>query len=422
MECADIEGLETVNWMRSIKIALAFVGLLVGAGFATGQEVIQYFVSFGAIGILGAVIAGIVMALAGAVIIQLGSFYLAKEHNMVFRSVAQPVISKFLDIAVTLTLFAVGFVMLAGAGSTLEQQWGLPAWIGALIMTVLVMLVGLLNVSRVSDVISMLTPLIIVAVLVAFIYTMSTLPSDFSGLSPTAQQLESPVQPWLLSALNYNGLALLLGVSMCLVIGGNNPEPREAGMGGLMGGILYTVLLIMAALALYFNIEAVGQASVPMLQLFESMHPVLATIMVFVIFAMIFNTAIGMFYALGRRLTASRQDKYRPVFLVTCVVGYAVSFIGFDTLMTYVYPVIGYIGMVMIVVMTVGWLRSRSEIMEETTRRARLRALLRLRQAPDKEFAQGHEQRIKRAAHDSPAQDKDLTEAIDSELREDSED
>lgn len=33
--------------MRSMKIALAFVGLLVGAGFATGKEVIQYFISFG---------------------------------------------------------------------------------------------------------------------------------------------------------------------------------------------------------------------------------------------------------------------------------------------------------------------------------------------------------------------------------------
>ena len=41
---------------RTMRIALAFVGLVVAAGFATGQELIQYFLSFGAIGILGATV------------------------------------------------------------------------------------------------------------------------------------------------------------------------------------------------------------------------------------------------------------------------------------------------------------------------------------------------------------------------------
>ena len=49
--------------MRTVLMtALAFVGLVVGAGFSTGQEVIQYFISFGSIGIAGAVLSGVVMA------------------------------------------------------------------------------------------------------------------------------------------------------------------------------------------------------------------------------------------------------------------------------------------------------------------------------------------------------------------------
>ena len=105
---------------RTIKIALSFVGILVGAGFATGREVIQYFISFGWHGLWGAVIAGVIMTVTGAVIIQLGSYFLADDHNAVFRQVARPVLSRVLDVSVTITLFAVGIVMLAGAGSTLE--------------------------------------------------------------------------------------------------------------------------------------------------------------------------------------------------------------------------------------------------------------------------------------------------------------
>ncbi|WP_197459075.1 hypothetical protein [Kocuria palustris] len=56
--------------MRTVLMtALAFVGLVVGTGFATGQEVLQYFISFGAIGIVGAVLSGVVMAVSGTLVV-----------------------------------------------------------------------------------------------------------------------------------------------------------------------------------------------------------------------------------------------------------------------------------------------------------------------------------------------------------------
>ena len=219
----------------TFKIALSFVGLLVGAGFATGQEVIQYFGSFGLSALWGALLAGVLMTIAGAVILQLGSYFLAQEHRMVFRNMSHPIVSRFLDFGVTFTLFAVGFVMLAGAGSNLEQQFGWPAWVGSLIMLILVMITGLMDVDRVSSIISTVTPLIIVAVAFAFGYTLFNLPDDMAAMGQLAQGAESPTSPWLLSALNYTGLALLLGLSMALVIGGANTKPREAGVGGQIG-------------------------------------------------------------------------------------------------------------------------------------------------------------------------------------------
>ena len=61
--------------MRSIKIGLALVGLLVGAGFATGKEVTQYFVSFGTMGVWGVLVAAITTAGAAIVAMTAGSFF-----------------------------------------------------------------------------------------------------------------------------------------------------------------------------------------------------------------------------------------------------------------------------------------------------------------------------------------------------------
>lgn len=233
-----------MSYRNIVGIALAFVGLLVGAGFATGQEVVQYFTSFGFNGIWGIVIAGVIMTLAGTVFLQLGSYFHAQEHNSVFRKVSHPLISKFLDVAVIFTLFAVGFVMLAGAGSNMAQQFGWPEWLGSTLMTAIVLVTGLLDVDKVSNVIGMLTPTIIIAVIAVFIYTLMNMPADIGAVAEISASQEAPISNWLLSAVNYNGLALILAVSMSLVIGGDNISPREAGWGGIVGGLTYSIMLL----------------------------------------------------------------------------------------------------------------------------------------------------------------------------------
>lgn len=189
-----------------------------------------------------------------------------------------------------------------------------------------------------------------------------------------------------------------------------------AGWGGVLGGVVYTILLVMNAVALLVNYESVEGSDIPMLMLFETMHPTAALGMVIVTFVMIYNTCISMFYALGRRITVNHRKRYVPVFLGTCVAGFLVSLIGFGTLMAYVYPAIGYVGMIMVLVMLVWWFRSRPKIASEESRRDRMRALLTLKESEDKDFPEGHEKRLQDAANQSTADGDAITGAIDAEV------
>ena len=375
-----------MSYKNVVGIALSFIGLLVGAGFATGQEVVQYFTSFGIPGMWGILVAGLVMTLAGTVFLQLGSYFHASEHNQVFRNITHPIISRILDVAVILTLFAVGFVMLAGAGSNMQQQFGWPAWVGSLLMLVLVLITGMFDVDKVSQVIGLLTPTIIIAVLFVGIYTLLHMPDNVDAAITASAAIESPIPFWLVSALNYNGLALILAVSMSLVIGGDNISPREAGVGGIVGGAVYAVLMAIAGFSLLMNAEKIGKSDIPMLTLVNNVHSTMGVIMAIIIYLMIFNTAIGMFYALGKRLSSGNEAKYRIIFIAGCLAGFAVSFAGFKSLMQYVYPVLGYMGIVLVAILVVGWLRSLGTIKDEGMRRERIRALLHLKLHPDSEY------------------------------------
>ena len=406
-----------MSYKNVVGIALSFIGLLVGAGFATGQEVVQYFTSFGIPGMWGILVAGLVMTLAGTVFLQLGSYFHASEHNQVFRNITHPIISHILDVAVILTLFAVGFVMLAGAGSNMEQQFGWPAWVGSLLMLVLVMVTGMFDVDKVSQVIGLLTPTIIIAVLFVGTYTLLHMPESVDAAISASEAIESPISNWLVSALNYNGLALILAVSMSLVIGGDNISPREAGVGGIVGGAVYAVLMAIAGFSLLMNAENVGDSDIPMLTLVDNVHPVLGVIMAVIIYLMIFNTAIGMFYALGKRLSSGNESKYRIIFIAGCLAGFAVSFAGFKALMQYVYPVLGYMGIVLVVILVVGWLRSLGKIKDEGLRRERIRALLHLKLHPDSEYdAARYDDEIGQQIADSNMDDEALFEDLVSDV------
>ncbi len=389
---------------------MAFVGLIVGAGFASGQEVLQYFVAFGNFGIVAAVLSALVMMLSGMAAVQLGSYFLAGDHSAVLNRIAYPAIARALDVGVLVTLFSTGMVMFAGAGSNLNQQFGLPLWVGAVLMLVLVALAGLLNVDRVTQVIGAITPLIIVFLIVAIAWALIASSTPAHLLEEAATSLPSTLPHWTVSAVNYVGFNLMVGVSMAIIIGGSQFDPRSAGWGGLLGGVIYGLLLVGSAIALYVSVAEVGNDDMPMLSLVDQIHPVLGVVMSVVIYGMIFNTALGMFYAFARRLTTRRPQRFWPVFVVSCLIGFVLSFAGFRTLVAYVYPVLGYVGAVLIVVIALAWLRTRSRIRDEGGRRRRLLALAR-----DVDTPAG--QRIfRQALAASPLPEEQLRAALEAEL------
>ena len=401
---------------RSAAIAMAVVGLIVGAGFASGQEMMQYFVAFGRMGIWGAVMAGIIMAASAAAVLSLASYFLADEHTAVFDRISSPIMSRVLDIAVMITLFSTGFVMFAGAGSNLNQQFGLPIWVGSVIMMVLVLAAGMLDVDKVSAIIGGITPFIIVFLVGAAIYSIINADGTLAELEPATAGLLTTLPNWWVSALNYVGFSLMVAVSMAIVIGGTQINPREAGVGGLLGGAIFGGLLIIVSVALFYSVEAVGGDDMPMLTIVDRVNPTLGVAMAVVVYGMIFNTAIGMFYALGKRLTRNRKDRFRPVFLGSVAVGLALSFIGFQTLVSTVYPAIGYIGIVLIIVVIVARMTGRAKLAEEAERRAVIRDLVRRRLDPRAVFSRDDSARLEREVAASNADDRELIDTVRSEV------
>lgn len=333
---------------KVLKMGSAFIGIIVGAGFASGKEVLQYFTSFGLLGIIGAIISTALFAYLGMVLTRIGSRMRTTSHKEVVYKISGRYLGIIVDYIIIFTLFGVGVVMIAGAGANLNQQFGLPPFFGSLLVVVLVMLTVMLNVDKVVGVIGSITPFLILAVVLVSIYCLTTMDTSFAVLDPIAQGVKTTLPNWFISSINYVSFNIAVGASMTLVMGGTEKDEKIAAWGGLVGGLGLGILILLSHLAIFAKIETVGNAEMPMLAIINDVSPILGIFMAFVLYGMIFNTAVGMFYSFGARFIKTDTKKFNVFVFITLIIGFGLSFVGFTDLVAYFYPTMGYLGLFLV--------------------------------------------------------------------------
>lgn len=350
---------------KSLKIASAFIGIVVGAGFASGQEILQYFTSFGYWG-FGAVLAATALfGYLGMVLTRLGSRMQTISHEDAVYAISGRVLGKIIDYTLILTLFGILVVMIAGAGSIFSQQFDLAPAFGRSIMIILVIFTIMLNVKKVITIISSITPFLVLMVVGITVYSLLTMDSSFAELEPVAREQLSSTPNWLLSAINYVSLAIALGASMSLVMGGSEKDEKVAARGGLIGGLGFGVLILLSYLAIFAKVDVVGSADLPMLALADNISPVLGIIMAVVIFAMIYNTAVSLLLSFSARFMKMGTSRFRIFVIVSGAAAFLLSFLGFTALVNWFYPVVGYLGLLLVGALVVADIRKTGKTVKK---------------------------------------------------------
>ncbi|HLR48836.1 MAG TPA: hypothetical protein VK089_07165 [Corynebacterium sp.] len=402
---------------KAVILGMAYFSCTVGAGFASGQEMLQYYAAFGGWGILGAIIALALMPLIAMIAMQYGSYFQATSHDRVFTSVTSKVLARFIDYTITFTQFCISFVMLAGAGANLTQQFGTPLWFGSGLMAAAVIVCGFFNVEKVTNILGSITPFIVVLLLIVSVYSYLNPPADIGAAFQFAQDNVSTTLPnWWVSTFNYVGIAMMGGISMGIIMGGDMLDLKTAGRGGMIGGLLFGILLVMMVIAILFSSESVYDAALPTLSLITEISQPLGVFSAVIIYIMIFSTALGNFYSLSRRVVAKKPERFHTALIVLVVIGFALSFMDFATLVGWVFPVTGYMALVMIVVLIWTWLsRGRSEMTEEMKRRDKIRNLALRMIDPKQKFTTAHRRQLSEEIMDSNLAGRKLEKVAISE-------
>ncbi|MFC3467850.1 hypothetical protein CD120_04950 [Staphylococcus saprophyticus] len=332
---------------EAVKIGFAYVGIVVGAGFSTGQEVMQFFSPYGLWSYIGVILSGLILGFIGRQVAKIGTAFDAQNHESTLDYLFGNKFSKIVDYLLIFFLFGISVTMLAGAGSTFEESFGVPTWLGALIMVIVIYITLLMDFNKIVRALGVVTPFLIILVVIIAAYYLFNGSISFGEVNDAVP--DASLVKGILYGINYGGLAFAVGFSTIVAIGGDASRRRVSGAGALFGGIVYTILLALINFALQSEFTKIEDASIPMLTLANDIHPWIGLVLSIIMLAVMYNTILGLMYSFAARFTEPYSKKYHIFIVVMVIVAFALSFVGFAGLINFLYPIMGVVGLVVVI-------------------------------------------------------------------------
>lgn len=331
--------------LSTFAIAATYVGTVVGAGFATGQEVFRFFSHYGAVGTWGLALATAGFAYFGMLTLRLGAATGARSHVEVIRAALGPRIGALVDSVVTFFLFAGLAVMLAGSGAVFYEHWHLSRLLGTVVMAVLTVGTVLLGLRGVVASISAVAPVLLVSVLAISLGTvLQAGPGRVAWYRPDLAA--APV--WPLAALLYVSYNLILATAVLAPLGAQAGEGAVLRRGGFWGGVALGVGALAIHLALVAGLPESAAFEVPMLHLARRFPAWVQMGYSLVLWAEVFTTAVSSLYGLVARLTRPEVKQHRLWVVGLTAMAWLTSQMGFSTMVAVIYPLVGYAGLLLL--------------------------------------------------------------------------
>ena len=343
------------NIGQVITYAGAFIALLIGSGFATGQEILQFFSSYRLYGLIGIMICFGLFTFAGLSFLNDGYYQKFEKPNDIYNLLCGTKIGTHFDYNAAFYIFLSYTVMIAGAQATAVQHFNAPKYVGGAIMAAICITVVMLGLGKIVDVIGKIGPVIaimaIVIGIISIIMNMDKLQSSLALMDQLVKggQVKVASKNFFLAAGSYVGFNMIWLVAFLAEVGNKAKSLKDAQAGVYVGATGFSVAIFIMSIAIILSIPDLYNSQIPVLILAGKIHPVLATVFSIFIMLGIFTTSVPLLWTVTGRFYKEGTKKYKLFTLIAGIVGAIIGLtLKFDSLVNVVYVVNGYIGMVLL--------------------------------------------------------------------------
>ena len=335
------------------NVAAMYVGAIMGAGFASGREGWQFFGVFGTKGFAGLFIAGLLFVAMGVMISYIATELNTKDMGRIIVPWNNEVLIEMVGWFLAAILYTIIISMSAAGGSFLNQQFGLHQSVGGIIIVVLVLFTVLGNFERISKVFRFIVPVLFTLdILLCLLVIFSDI--NQSG-AVTGFKTSSLAPQWAIAAVLFTAYNMLGTVPIIAEASLNAVNRKNGIAGGGLGGVMLTVLTAFLVLTLRKDMAFTDGMDLPMLAYSERLGSLPNLIFGIILFAAIYSAATSLYYGFSTKIKESPKKKY--ILIIGAVIGFFCGLSGFKNVVSFLYPLEGYIGLAIMTMITINFVK-----------------------------------------------------------------
>ncbi len=328
-----------------LKVVFVIIGTLIGAGFASGQEVYLFFFSYGMKGLIGILISSIII---GVVIYS--TFNILNKYKINtykdFLNILIPKNTKLKIIAnfiINIFILITFFIMIAGFGAYFEQEIGINRLVGSLVLAIITFIVFMTSIKGVVKVNELLVP-----ILIGFIFIIGIISiKDTHILNLENYVIRTNYTNFALSAVLYSSYNSILLIPVLITLNNYVKNKKQIFYISFISAIV-TILLSVIIFLLLVRVDVdISKLEMPVVYVVSNIFKILRYIYGVIILGSIFTTAISLGVSFLQN-TAKNKKGYTQIAIIMCITSVIISKFGFSNLVSLLYPIFGYLGLIQI--------------------------------------------------------------------------
>lgn len=246
-------------------------------------------------------------------------------------------------------LFLVYALVISAAGSTFAEYYGLNGDIGRILMIVASLATVLLGLKKLVKIVGFIAPFLLVGIVIISILAIVKNPQGIAQADAVVKTLpiNTLFKNWAVSGLLYAAYTVTGVVPYLAGIGASTASNKKNALyGGIFGGFAFVLAVLIMNFGLLANIESVYNLQIPSLYVADQISPLFGRIFSVMLILGIYTTAVPMMYTACNRVSDDDKSiKYKVAALVTAIVGYFGGQLSFSTMVGIIYPISGYVGL-----------------------------------------------------------------------------
>lgn len=333
-----------------LKVVFVVIGTMIGAGFASGQEIYLFFFSYGIEGIIGlfisSLIVGIVIYKTFKIVDKYGTGTYKEFLDILIKKNGKikPIINTIINLFILITFF----IMIAGFGAYFEQELGVNSLIGSSILAIVTFIIFMTSVKGVVKANELLVPVLIGFLVIIGIMNLK----DVHVFELGNYIIKSNSSSFLLSAVLYSSYNSILLIPVLLTLKSYIHDKKQISKIAIISTIIILVLSIIVFLLLVRVDVDIARLEMPAVYVVTNMFDILKYIYGFIILGSIFTTTISLGTSFLQNTTKNKKS-YTQIAIIMCITSVLISKIGFSNLVSSLYPIFGYLGLLQILKLVV---------------------------------------------------------------------